>query len=36
MIVAPLIFGGIVTGIAGHNELRGVGRVRSNQSSFSR
>jgi proton glutamate symport protein len=27
MIVAPLIFGGIVTGIAGHNELRGVGRV---------
>jgi proton glutamate symport protein len=23
MIVAPLIFGGIVTGIAGHNELRG-------------
>ena len=27
MIVAPLIFGGIVTGIAGHNHLRGVGRV---------
>jgi proton glutamate symport protein len=27
MIVAPLIFGGIVTGIAGHNELRSVGRV---------
>jgi len=27
MIVAPLIFGGIVTGIAGHNQLRGVGRV---------
>lgn len=27
MIVAPLIFGGIVTGIAGHNELKGVGRV---------
>jgi proton glutamate symport protein len=27
MIVAPLIFGGIVTGIASHNELRGVGRV---------
>jgi proton glutamate symport protein len=27
MVVAPLIFGGIVTGIAGHNELRGVGRV---------
>jgi proton glutamate symport protein len=27
MIVAPLIFGGIVTGIAGHSELRGVGRV---------
>lgn len=27
MIVAPLIFGGIVTGIAGHNELRGIGRV---------
>jgi len=27
MIVAPLIFGGIVTGIAGHNELRAVGRV---------
>jgi proton glutamate symport protein len=27
MIVAPLMFGGIVTGIAGHNELRGVGRV---------
>ena len=27
MIVAPLIFGGIVTGIAGHGELRGVGRV---------
>lgn len=26
-IVAPLIFGGIVTGIAGHDELRGVGRV---------
>ncbi|MGD0632167.1 MAG: cation:dicarboxylase symporter family transporter, partial [Terracidiphilus sp.] len=24
MIVAPLIFGGIVTGIAGHNELRSV------------
>ena len=27
MIVAPLIFGGIVTGIAGHNHLGGVGRV---------
>ena len=27
MIVAPLIFGGIVTGIAGHKELKGVGRV---------
>jgi proton glutamate symport protein len=27
MIVAPLIFGCIVTGIAGHNELRSVGRV---------
>jgi proton glutamate symport protein len=27
MIVAPLIFGGLVTGIAGHGELRGVGRV---------
>lgn len=27
MIVAPLIFGGIITGIAGHNELKGVGRV---------
>ncbi len=27
MIIAPLIFGGIVTGIAGHGELRGVGRV---------
>jgi Na+/H+-dicarboxylate symporter len=27
MIVAPLIFGGIVTGIAGHGQLRGVGRV---------
>jgi len=27
MIVAPLIFGGIVTGIAGHHELRSVGRV---------
>ena len=27
MIVAPLIFGSIVTGIAGHNQLRGVGRV---------
>ena len=27
LIVAPLIFGGIVTGIAGHGELRGVGRV---------
>ena len=27
MIVAPLIFGGIVTGIAGHNQLSGVGRV---------
>ena len=27
MIVAPLIFGGIVTGIAGHGELRGIGRV---------
>jgi proton glutamate symport protein len=27
MIVAPLIFGGIVTGIAGHNQLRSVGRV---------
>lgn len=27
MIVAPLIFGGIVTGIAGHDELRRVGRV---------
>jgi proton glutamate symport protein len=27
MIVGPLIFGGLVTGIAGHGELRGVGRV---------
>ena len=27
MIVAPLIFGGIVTGIAGHSQLKGVGRV---------
>ena len=27
MIVAPLIFGGIVTGIAGHGKLGGVGRV---------
>jgi len=27
MIVAPLIFGGIVTGIAGHGELKGIGRV---------
>ena len=27
MIVAPLIFGGLVTGIAGHGELRGVGSV---------
>ncbi|HZP03818.1 MAG TPA: cation:dicarboxylase symporter family transporter [Terracidiphilus sp.] len=27
IIVAPLIFGGIVTGIAGHDELRSVGRV---------
>jgi proton glutamate symport protein len=27
LIVAPLIFGGIVTGIAGHDELRSVGRV---------
>jgi proton glutamate symport protein len=27
MIVAPLIFGGIVTGIAGHNQLSGVGRA---------
>ncbi len=27
MIVAPLNFGGIVTGIAGHGELKGVGRV---------
>ena len=27
MIVAPLIFGGIVTGIAGHTELKSVGRV---------
>lgn len=27
MIVAPLIFGGIVTGIASHGELRSVGRV---------
>ena len=27
MIVAPLIFGGIVTGIAGHSHLGGVGRV---------
>jgi proton glutamate symport protein len=27
MIVAPLIFGGIVTGIAGHDQLSGVGRV---------
>ena len=26
-IVAPLIFGGIVTGLAGHTELKGVGRV---------
>jgi proton glutamate symport protein len=30
MIVAPLIFGGIVTGIAGHGQLRGVGRVALN------
>lgn len=27
MVVAPLIFGGIVTGIAGHSRLGGVGRV---------
>jgi proton glutamate symport protein len=27
MIVAPLIFGGIVTGIAGHDHLSGIGRV---------
>ena len=27
LIVAPLIFGGLVTGIAGHGELRSVGRV---------
>jgi proton glutamate symport protein len=27
MVVAPLIFGGIVTGIAGHCELRAVGRM---------
>jgi proton glutamate symport protein len=27
MIVAPLIFAGIATGIAGHSELRSVGRV---------
>jgi len=27
MIVAPLIFGGIVTGIAGHGELKSVGHV---------
>lgn len=27
MIVAPLIFGGLVTGIAGHGKLRAVGRV---------
>ena len=27
MIIAPLIFGGIVTGIAGHDKLGGVGRV---------
>ena len=27
MIVAPLIFGGLVTGIAGHGELKSVGRV---------
>lgn len=27
MIVAPLVFGGIVTGIAGHSELKSVGRV---------
>jgi Na+/H+-dicarboxylate symporter len=27
MIVAPLIFGGLVTGIAGHGELRSLGRV---------
>jgi len=27
MIVAPLIFGGIVTGIAGHSQLGSVGRV---------
>jgi len=33
MIVAPLIFGGIVTGIAGHNQLSGVGRVASRPSS---
>ncbi|HKF47750.1 MAG TPA: cation:dicarboxylase symporter family transporter [Terracidiphilus sp.] len=27
MIVAPLIFGALVTGIAGHSELKGLGRV---------
>lgn len=27
MIVAPLIFGALVTGIAGHSELKGVGRI---------
>lgn len=27
LIVAPLIFGGIVTGIAGHDNLRGLGRI---------
>jgi len=27
MIVAPLIFGALVTGIAGHGELRSIGRV---------
>lgn len=27
MIVAPLIFGALVTGIAGHTELKGVGRI---------
>ncbi len=27
LIVAPLIFGGLVTGIAGHGELRSIGRV---------
>ena len=29
MIVAPLLFATITTGIAGHNELRSVGRVPS-------